>query len=90
MILIFLFSQEEDYSLTDSSLWVIGYELLQPLDTASARMQTSTFGKSKSLWATLTEGSWSEAYAGIGASLILVSNPAIQVPHHNTALMWSC
>jgi hypothetical protein len=56
--------------------------LLQPLDTASARMQTSTFGKSKSLWATLTEGSWSEAYAGIGASLILVSNPAIQVPHH--------
>jgi len=52
--------------------------LTQPLDTASARMQTSTFGKSKSLWATLTEGSWSEAYAGIGASLILVSNPAIQ------------
>jgi len=49
------------------------------LDTASARMQTSTFGKSKGLRATLTEGSWKEAFAGIGASLVLVSNPAIQV-----------
>ena len=47
-------------------------------------MQTSAFGKSKGLWATLTEGSWSEAYAGFGASLVLVSNPAIQVlePYH--------
>ncbi|KAH8960960.1 hypothetical protein BDL97_05G025100 [Sphagnum fallax] len=52
--------------------------LTQPLDTASARMQTSTFGKSKGLRATLTEGSWKEAFAGIGASLVLVSNPAIQ------------
>jgi hypothetical protein len=42
-------------------------------------MQTSTFGKSKGLRATLTEGSWKEAFAGIGASLVLVSNPAIQV-----------
>lgn len=52
--------------------------LTQPLDTASTRMQTSAFGKSKGLWATLTEGSWREAYAGFGASLVLVSNPAIQ------------
>jgi hypothetical protein len=52
---------------------------VQPLDTASTRMQTSAFGKSKGLWATLTEGSWREAYAGFGASLVLVSNPAIQV-----------
>lgn len=43
-------------------------------------MQTSAFGKSKDLWATLTEGSWSEAYTGFGASLVLVTNPAIQVP----------
>ncbi|CAK9168047.1 unnamed protein product [Ilex paraguariensis] len=27
----------------------------QPLDTASSRMQTSAFGKSKGLWQTLTE-----------------------------------
>lgn len=52
--------------------------LTQPLDTASTRMQTSAFGKSKGLWATLTEGSLQEAYAGFGASLVLVSNPAIQ------------
>lgn len=52
---------------------------MQPLDTAATRMQTSAFGKSKSLWATLTEGTWQEAYAGFGASLVLVSNPAIQV-----------
>ncbi|XP_040938072.1 peroxisomal adenine nucleotide carrier 1 [Gossypium hirsutum] len=29
----------------------------QPLDTASSRMQTSAYGKSKGLWKTLTEGS---------------------------------
>lgn len=52
---------------------------MQPLDTASTRMQTSAFGKSKGLWATLTDGSFQEAYAGFGASLVLVSNPAIQV-----------
>jgi adenine nucleotide transporter 17 len=52
--------------------------LTQPLDTASTRMQTSAFGKSKSLWATLTEGNWREAYGGFGASLVLTSNPAIQ------------
>ncbi|KAA8545101.1 hypothetical protein F0562_019885 [Nyssa sinensis] len=50
----------------------------QPLDTASSRMQTSAFGKSKSLWQTLTEGSWDEAFDGLGISLILTSNPAIQ------------
>ncbi|KAK6915565.1 Mitochondrial substrate/solute carrier [Dillenia turbinata] len=50
----------------------------QPLDTASSRMQTSAFGKSKGLLETLTEGRWSEAFDGLGISLILTSNPAIQ------------
>lgn len=50
----------------------------QPLDTASSRMQTSAFGKSKGLWETLSEGSWSEAFDGLGISLLLTSNPAIQ------------
>ncbi|CDP15521.1 unnamed protein product [Coffea canephora] len=50
----------------------------QPLDTASSRMQTSAFGKSKGLWRTLTEGSWSDAFDGLGISLLLTSNPAIQ------------
>lgn len=52
--------------------------ITQPLDTASARMQTSTLGKSKSLWKTLREGDWRRAFDGLGASLILTSNPAIQ------------
>ncbi|KAE9448165.1 hypothetical protein C3L33_19938, partial [Rhododendron williamsianum] len=42
----------------------------QPLDTASSKMQTSAFGKSKGLWLTLTEGSWSEAFDGLGISLL--------------------
>ncbi|CAI0551141.1 unnamed protein product [Linum tenue] len=50
----------------------------QPLDTASSRMQTSAFGKSKGLWDTLTEGDWSNAFDGLGISLLLTSNPAIQ------------
>lgn len=50
----------------------------QPLDTASSRMQTTAFGKSKGLWKTLTEGSWSDAFDGLGISLLLTSNPAIQ------------
>ncbi|XP_041018801.1 peroxisomal adenine nucleotide carrier 1-like [Juglans microcarpa x Juglans regia] len=50
----------------------------QPLDTASSRMQTSAFGKSKGLWKTLTEGTWSDAFDGLGISLLLTSNPAIQ------------
>lgn len=52
--------------------------ITQPLDTASARMQTSAFGKSKGLWQTLSEGSWKEAFDGLGVSLLLTSNPAIQ------------
>ncbi|CAM8921033.1 unnamed protein product [Rhodiola kirilowii] len=52
--------------------------ITQPLDTASSRMQTSAFGKSKSLWKTLTDGTWSEAFDGLGISLLLTSNPAIQ------------
>lgn len=51
--------------------------ITQPLDTASSRMQTSEFGKSKGLWKMLTEGSWSEAFDGLGISLLLTSNPAI-------------
>ncbi|URE49284.1 potassium transporter [Musa troglodytarum] len=50
----------------------------QPLDTASSKMQTSAFGKSKGLWETLSEGYWSEAYDGLGISLLLTANPAIQ------------
>ncbi|KAI3863988.1 hypothetical protein MKW98_031580 [Papaver atlanticum] len=50
----------------------------QPLDTASARMQIASFGKCKGLWETLSEGSWSEAFDGLGISLLLTSNPAIQ------------
>ncbi|KAF9681607.1 hypothetical protein SADUNF_Sadunf05G0019400 [Salix dunnii] len=52
--------------------------ITQPLDTASSRMQTSAFGKSKGLWETLTEDSWSDAFDGLGISLLLTSNPAIQ------------
>ncbi|XP_078441284.1 peroxisomal adenine nucleotide carrier 1-like [Wolffia australiana] len=50
----------------------------QPLDTASSRMQTSEFGKSRGLWGTLSEGSLMEAFDGLGISLLLTSNPAIQ------------
>ncbi|MFQ6635175.1 hypothetical protein Gotur_011007 [Gossypium turneri] len=50
----------------------------QPLDTASSRMQTSAYGKSKGLWKTLTEGTLSDAFDGLGISLLLTSNPAIQ------------
>jgi hypothetical protein len=42
-------------------------------------MQTSAFGKSKGLLKTLTEGTWSDAFDGLGISLMLTSNPAIQV-----------
>lgn len=52
--------------------------LTQPLDTASSRMQTSEFGKSKGLWKTLTEGKWSDAFDGLGISLLLTANPSIQ------------
>ncbi|XP_074592902.1 peroxisomal adenine nucleotide carrier 1-like [Curcuma longa] len=41
-------------------------------------MQTSAFGKSKGLWETLSEGYWIEAYDGLGISLLLTANPAIQ------------
>lgn len=50
----------------------------QPLDMASSRMQTSAFGKSKGLRATLAEGTWLEAFDGLGISLILTCNPSIQ------------
>lgn len=50
----------------------------QPLDTASSKMQTSEFGKSKGLWKTLSERSWREAFDGLAISLLLTSNPSIQ------------
>ncbi|KAL6532320.1 NAD(+) salvage pathway protein [Orobanche gracilis] len=50
----------------------------QPLDTASSRMQTSDFGKSKGLLESLSEGSWSDAFDGLGISLLLTTNPSIQ------------
>lgn len=52
--------------------------ITQPLDTASSRMQTSEFGKSKGLWKMLTERTWSEAFDALGISLLLTSNPSIQ------------
>jgi hypothetical protein len=51
----------------------------QPLDTAASRMQTSAFGKSKGLRETLAEGTWMEAFDGLGISIILTCNPSIQV-----------
>lgn len=56
-----------------------GIRILQPLDTASSRMQTSEFGKSKGLWQTLSEGTWSEAFDGLAISILLTTNPSIQV-----------
>ncbi|KAK9083952.1 hypothetical protein Scep_030423 [Stephania cephalantha] len=52
--------------------------ITHPLDTVSSKMQTSAFGKSKGLWQSLKESTWSEAYDGLGISLLLTSNPAIQ------------
>ncbi|KAI3459362.1 hypothetical protein Pfo_016025 [Paulownia fortunei] len=52
--------------------------LIQPLDTASSRMQTSDFGKSEGLWKSLSEGTWSDAFDGLGISLLLTTNPSIQ------------
>ncbi|KAK6146092.1 hypothetical protein DH2020_019961 [Rehmannia glutinosa] len=50
----------------------------QPLDTASSKMQTSEFGKSKGLWKSLSERTWTEAFDGLGISLLLTANPSIQ------------
>ncbi|CAN6337707.1 unnamed protein product [Urochloa humidicola] len=50
----------------------------QPLDTAASRMQTSAFGKSKGLRETLSEGTWMQAFDGLGISIILTCNPSIQ------------
>jgi hypothetical protein len=43
-------------------------------------MQTSAFGKSKGLWSTLKEGSLGDAFNALGISILLTTNPAIQVP----------
>lgn len=52
---------------------------MQPLDTAAAKMQSSSFGASRSLRDTLASDCVG-AFDGLGASLFLTSNPAIQVP----------
>ncbi|KAH6788086.1 peroxisomal adenine nucleotide carrier 1 [Perilla frutescens var. hirtella] len=50
----------------------------QPLDTASSKMQTCDFGKSKGLWESLSDSTWSELFDGLGISLLLTANPSIQ------------
>eukprot|EP00475_Leptophrys_vorax_P011447 TRINITY_DN17990_c0_g2_i1.p1 TRINITY_DN17990_c0_g2~~TRINITY_DN17990_c0_g2_i1.p1 ORF type:complete len:394 (-),score=16.99 TRINITY_DN17990_c0_g2_i1:429-1565(-) len=50
----------------------------QPWDTIAARMQTSRPGESKGFLAMLREGGLSHAFDGLGVSLLLTSNPAIQ------------
>ncbi|KAL5710322.1 hypothetical protein ACHQM5_020901 [Ranunculus cassubicifolius] len=52
--------------------------VIHPLDTVSSRMQTSAFGKSKGLLQSFKDNTWSEAYDGLGISLLLTSNPSIQ------------
>ncbi|KAJ0033954.1 hypothetical protein Pint_24875 [Pistacia integerrima] len=52
--------------------------ITQPLDTASSKMQTSEFGKSKGLWKSLSETTWTEAFDSLGISLLLTANPSIQ------------
>ncbi|CAH1417485.1 unnamed protein product [Lactuca virosa] len=52
--------------------------ITMPLDTAASRMQTSDFGKSKGLIKTLSEGTLGEAFDGLGISILLTLNPAIQ------------
>lgn len=42
-------------------------------------MQTSKFGKSKGLWKSLSQSTWSELFDGLGISLLLTANPSIQV-----------
>ncbi|XP_045787402.1 peroxisomal adenine nucleotide carrier 1-like isoform X1 [Trifolium pratense] len=53
--------------------------ITQPLDTASLRMQTSEFGKSKGLWQTLSEGTLSKAYDGLAITILLSMNVSIQL-----------
>ncbi|CAI5507827.1 unnamed protein product [Closterium sp. Naga37s-1] len=50
----------------------------QPWDTLSARMQTSRPGEGKGFVQMLREGGLAHAFDGLGVSLLLVSNPAIQ------------
>lgn len=56
-------------------------------------MQTSEFGKSKGLLKTLAEEKWSSVFDGLGISLLLTSNPAIQVTpvfSVETSLLFTC
>jgi hypothetical protein len=47
-------------------------------------------GKAKGFWKTLTRQSLTESYDGLGASLILTSNPAIQVSDSSFLIGISC
>ncbi|KAF4375802.1 hypothetical protein F8388_014524 [Cannabis sativa] len=79
-------SQERPPADCDSTLFSINvlrlsnlpFTSMEPLDTYALRMQKTTYGKSKGLWKTLTEGIWSDAFDGLGMSLLLTWNPAIQ------------
>eukprot|EP00897_Mesotaenium_endlicherianum_P000726 jgi/Mesen1/10654/ME000009S10444 len=52
--------------------------ITQPLDTLAARMQTSSPGKAASIFHLLKERGIAKSFDGLGASLLLTSNPAIQ------------
>ncbi|KAK4478061.1 hypothetical protein RD792_017326 [Penstemon davidsonii] len=64
--------------LKESGYKSIGTKSNLPLDTASSKMQTSDFGKSKGLWESLSESTWTESFDGLGISLLLTANPSIQ------------
>ncbi|KAM6559312.1 hypothetical protein CsatA_028551 [Cannabis sativa] len=51
---------------------------MESLDTTALRMQTTTFEKFKGLWKTLTEGTWSDAFDGLGMSMLLTWNPDLE------------
>ncbi|PPS02196.1 hypothetical protein GOBAR_AA18458 [Gossypium barbadense] len=70
-----IITQAYVYMYDQNITWEFG---LHPLDTASSRMQTSKFGKSKGLWKLLSESSLSEAFDALGISLLLTTNPSIQ------------
>ena len=65
--------------LNTCNLCALAADRLQPWDTLSARMQTSRPGEAKSFASLLEEGGIRQAYNGLGISLLLIANPAIQV-----------
>ncbi|KAF2316886.1 hypothetical protein GH714_042227 [Hevea brasiliensis] len=73
-------------SLSEATSGAIGSLLsttiLYPLDTSLRygllKDADKCLWQSKGLWQTLTEGTWSDAFDGLGISLLLTSNPSIQ------------